>query len=245
MTLPTGEFIRRFLTHVLPKGWHRICHHPKKTPGFGSRKIELPISLPRDAGLPSSPAEGGCLAWRRHSGGRRRDLYARRRATTRAGRRGGPDAVVERLKAKRRRTSTRADLGETSLDALLGRGVIDQAGYDAGVWLAVLLQLRRRASWLTLASVETLWKRLLVGSGGTATAPVARDGDVDRATIGDYAKRRLGAALCRARRRSSAMTRLSSATRARSSSGSSSRLIQAAVVGAVSLYRQQRAVRPP
>jgi hypothetical protein len=24
MTLPTGEFIRRFLTHVLPKGFHRI-----------------------------------------------------------------------------------------------------------------------------------------------------------------------------------------------------------------------------
>ena len=27
MTLPTGEFIRRFLTHVLPKGWHRIRHY--------------------------------------------------------------------------------------------------------------------------------------------------------------------------------------------------------------------------
>jgi hypothetical protein len=27
MTLPTGEFIRRFLTHVLPKGFHRIRHY--------------------------------------------------------------------------------------------------------------------------------------------------------------------------------------------------------------------------
>ena len=27
MTLPTGEFIRRFLTHVLPKGLHRIRHY--------------------------------------------------------------------------------------------------------------------------------------------------------------------------------------------------------------------------
>ena len=27
MTLPTHEFIRRFLTHVLPKGWHRIRHY--------------------------------------------------------------------------------------------------------------------------------------------------------------------------------------------------------------------------
>src|SRR5207244_296379 len=27
MTLPTGEFIRRFLSHVLPKGLHRIRHY--------------------------------------------------------------------------------------------------------------------------------------------------------------------------------------------------------------------------
>jgi len=27
MTLPTGEFIRRFLMHVLPKGFHRIRHY--------------------------------------------------------------------------------------------------------------------------------------------------------------------------------------------------------------------------
>ena len=27
MTLETGEFIRRFLTHVLPKGFHRIRHY--------------------------------------------------------------------------------------------------------------------------------------------------------------------------------------------------------------------------
>jgi Putative transposase len=27
MTLDIGEFIRRFLTHVLPKGFHRIRHY--------------------------------------------------------------------------------------------------------------------------------------------------------------------------------------------------------------------------
>ena len=27
MTLATGEFIRRFLMHVLPKGFHRIRHY--------------------------------------------------------------------------------------------------------------------------------------------------------------------------------------------------------------------------
>jgi putative transposase len=27
MTFDIGEFIRRFLTHVLPKGFHRIRHY--------------------------------------------------------------------------------------------------------------------------------------------------------------------------------------------------------------------------
>ena len=27
MTLATGEFIRRFMLHVLPKGFHRIRHY--------------------------------------------------------------------------------------------------------------------------------------------------------------------------------------------------------------------------
>jgi hypothetical protein len=27
MTLSTGEFIRRFLLHILPKGFHRIRHY--------------------------------------------------------------------------------------------------------------------------------------------------------------------------------------------------------------------------
>ncbi len=27
MMLATGEFIRRFLSHVLPKGFHRIRHY--------------------------------------------------------------------------------------------------------------------------------------------------------------------------------------------------------------------------
>ncbi len=27
MTLATGEFIRRFLLHVLPRGFHRIRHY--------------------------------------------------------------------------------------------------------------------------------------------------------------------------------------------------------------------------
>jgi hypothetical protein len=34
MTLSADEFIRRFLLHVLPKGFHRIRHYPSKTAGF-------------------------------------------------------------------------------------------------------------------------------------------------------------------------------------------------------------------
>jgi hypothetical protein len=30
MTLSADEFIRRFLLHVLPKGFHRIRHTPQK-----------------------------------------------------------------------------------------------------------------------------------------------------------------------------------------------------------------------
>ena len=35
MTLDADEFIRRFLIHVLPDGFHRIRHSPNKTAGFG------------------------------------------------------------------------------------------------------------------------------------------------------------------------------------------------------------------
>ena len=34
MTLDADEFVRRFLIHVLPDGFHRIRHWPSKTTGF-------------------------------------------------------------------------------------------------------------------------------------------------------------------------------------------------------------------
>jgi len=37
MTLEPGEFIRRFLMHVLPKGFHRIRHYGLLTNGAGTR----------------------------------------------------------------------------------------------------------------------------------------------------------------------------------------------------------------
>ena len=39
MTLETGEFIRRFLMHVLPKGLHRIRHYGLLT--NGSRAVNV------------------------------------------------------------------------------------------------------------------------------------------------------------------------------------------------------------
>ena len=70
MTLPTAEFIRRFLMHVLPKGFHRIRHYglfangnraaniararellavpaPRRARGARSRSSDEPRVLPR------------------------------------------------------------------------------------------------------------------------------------------------------------------------------------------------------
>src|SRR5262249_26028318 len=41
MTLEPGEFIRRFLMHVLPKGFHRIRHYGLLTNGAGTRAEKL------------------------------------------------------------------------------------------------------------------------------------------------------------------------------------------------------------
>jgi hypothetical protein len=44
MTLATGEFIRRFLIHVLPRGFHRIRHYGL----FASASRADNIALPRE-----------------------------------------------------------------------------------------------------------------------------------------------------------------------------------------------------
>jgi putative transposase len=41
MTLEPGEFIRRFLIHILPKGFHRIRHYGLLTNGAGTRAEKL------------------------------------------------------------------------------------------------------------------------------------------------------------------------------------------------------------
>ena len=56
MTLDAGEFIRRFLLHTLPDGFHRIRHYGFLANGHRTEKLALCRKL-LDASLPNSPAE--------------------------------------------------------------------------------------------------------------------------------------------------------------------------------------------
>ena len=44
MTLEPGEFIRRFLMHVLPKGFHRIRHYGLLANGGDTRAEKLALA---------------------------------------------------------------------------------------------------------------------------------------------------------------------------------------------------------
>ncbi|HEV2037545.1 MAG TPA: IS91 family transposase, partial [Candidatus Eremiobacteraceae bacterium] len=54
MRLDVGEFMRRFLLHVLPNGFHRIRHYGLFANGHRADKIELCRSL---LGVPSAPSD--------------------------------------------------------------------------------------------------------------------------------------------------------------------------------------------
>jgi hypothetical protein len=56
MRLPIGEFIRRFLMHVLPDGFHRIRHYGLFANGHRANNIERCRQLLRSS---SDPEEGG------------------------------------------------------------------------------------------------------------------------------------------------------------------------------------------
>ncbi len=60
MRLPTGEFIRRFLTHVLPSGFHRIRHAGFLANGIRRDRIGMIRHLLDVAPRPGpAPNEGG------------------------------------------------------------------------------------------------------------------------------------------------------------------------------------------
>jgi hypothetical protein len=62
MTLATGEFIRRFLLHVLPRGFHRIRHYgllassARKASLARAREL-LAVSPPPDGDVPDQPSD--------------------------------------------------------------------------------------------------------------------------------------------------------------------------------------------
>ncbi len=65
MTLEPGEFIRRFLMHVLPKGFHRIRHYGLLANGGATRAEKLArarqliAAAPQIAPPPKSPHDDG------------------------------------------------------------------------------------------------------------------------------------------------------------------------------------------
>ena len=59
MTLATDEFIRRFLIHVLPRGFHRIRHYGLLAKTSGADNIALARELLATPKLQSEPAEAG------------------------------------------------------------------------------------------------------------------------------------------------------------------------------------------
>ena len=54
MTLGTGEFIRRFLSHVLPKGFHRIRHYGMLANGNRTDNVAKARAL---LGVPAPPPD--------------------------------------------------------------------------------------------------------------------------------------------------------------------------------------------
>jgi hypothetical protein len=66
MTLATAEFIRRFLIHVLPHGFHRIRHYGLLASGTRADNIAQARRL---LDVPADGIAGGLLAFCRHQHG--------------------------------------------------------------------------------------------------------------------------------------------------------------------------------
>ena len=59
MTLATDEFIRRFLMHVLPKGFHRIRHYGLLANGSRADNVAKARALPNvDASINATLLRG-------------------------------------------------------------------------------------------------------------------------------------------------------------------------------------------
>jgi hypothetical protein len=61
MTLQPGEFMRRFLLHVLPGGFHRIRHYGLLANGSRKSSLALARELLRQPAVAVVPADGSDL----------------------------------------------------------------------------------------------------------------------------------------------------------------------------------------
>ena len=62
MTLATDEFIRRFLMHVLPRGFHRIRHYGLMANGSRAdsiAKARALLNIPKPDAIPGDPKTAG------------------------------------------------------------------------------------------------------------------------------------------------------------------------------------------
>jgi hypothetical protein len=119
---------------------------------------------------------------RRHTGGRKYDPNARRRHTTRRGRRGEDDRDYgSALLAKKRRVTGREDVEMTPAGVLFGYGFLDRYQYDALGWITKLLQWIAR-SFGRGSSPAGVWAAIVAAA--SRTAPGMPD------TVGDFGSRR-------------------------------------------------------
>jgi hypothetical protein len=117
---------------------------------------------------------------------------AKRRTTTRQGRRTGFDPVdggSERLRAKKRAATTREDTELTPAGILYGRGHLDNAQYSALAFVTLLLLRRVTGAMGGNLSVAAFWQSMLAAatSGQRGASPV----------IGDAGARNRLARICR------------------------------------------------
>jgi hypothetical protein len=121
---------------------------------------------------------------RRHTGGRKYNPHAKRRFTTRFGRKHGYEPVdhgSERLRTKKRAATGREDIEMTVPGVLFGQGYLDRAQYDALGWVTQLLQ-RIARSFGRGASSAGVWAAIIAAA--SRTAPGMPD------VVGDFGARR-------------------------------------------------------
>ena len=130
---------------------------------------------------------------RRHGGGRRYDPHARRRHTTRAGRRGAflpPDRGSSQLRAKKRRITGSEAVELTAAGILFGHGYLDNAQYSALGYVTHLLQKIARGFGRG-ASPAGVWSAIVAAASRTTPGMPDIAGDFGARRALEHTLRRL------------------------------------------------------